>query len=305
MKLNSTPFLSPPTGFSDFDSARAVVVPFGYEGGVSYGLGTADAPQAVLEASQQVEFYDDGVDAEPYRVGIATLAAPEIPSDPVAMVALMAELSDPLLAQGKFPVVVGGDHSITNGFVRSVAKHHPEFGVIQLDAHADLRDTYAGSPLSHASVMARVRELTPHTLQIGIRSMAAEEARLVKQEQLSFCSMRQWRQGGFDMKAALAALPEKVFITVDVDVFDWSVIASTGTPEPGGMLWDEALDLLQLVFESKQVVGCDVVELAYRDHDFNSPFAVAKLIYKMIGFKFSPFLRIITENQDALNGGME
>lgn len=290
MKSHATLFLAPPTGFSDPHSARVVVVPFGYEGGVSYGLGTADAPQAVLEASQQVEFYDDGLDAEPFRVGIATMAVPQIPDDPEAMVALLAQLTDPLLAQDKFPVVVGGDHSITTGFMRSIAKHHPDFGVIQLDAHADLRDTYEDSPLSHACVMARARDLTPHTLQIGIRSMAAEEAARVKQERLSFCTMRDWRRGGFDLRAALAALPEKVFITVDVDVFDWSVIASTGTPEPGGMLWDEALDLLQAVFESKQVVGCDVVELSYRSHDLNSPFAVAKLIYKMIGFKFASFL---------------
>jgi agmatinase len=290
LKSHATPFLAPPTGFSDPQSARVVVVPFGYEGGVSYGLGTADAPQAVLEASQQVEFYDDGVDAEPFRVGIATMAAPQIPDDPEAMVGLLARLTDPLLAQEKFTVVVGGDHSISTGFMRSIAKHHPDFGVIQLDAHADLRDTYEDSPLSHACVMARARELTPHTLQIGIRSMATEEAARVKQERLSFCTMRDWRRGAFDLPAALAALPEKVFITVDVDVFDWSVIASTGTPEPGGMLWDEVLDLLQAIFQAKQVVGCDVVELSYRSHDRNSPFAVAKLIYKMIGFKFAPFL---------------
>lgn len=287
MKPHATPFLGPPPAFCDLDGARAVVVPFGYEGGVSYGLGAADAPRAVLEASGQLEFYDEGLDAEPYRVGIGTLATPSIPDDPDAMVALLAELTDALLARGQFPVVVGGDHSITSGYVRSVAKHHPDFGVIQLDAHADLRDSYEGSPLSHASVMARIREYTPHTLQIGIRSMAAEEARQVRQANLAVCTMRQWRRGGFDLRAALAALPAKVFITVDVDVFDWSVIASTGTPEPGGMLWDEALDLLQAIFEAKEVVGCDVVELAFRPHDPNSPFAVAKLIYKMIGLKFA------------------
>lgn len=287
MKPHAMPFLGPPAEYCDLARARAVVVPFGYEGGVSYGLGAADAPQAVLEASGQVEFYDDGVDAEPYRVGIGTLDTPPIPEDPDAMVALLADLTDTLLSRGQFPVVVGGDHSITSGFVRSVAKRYPDFGVIQLDAHADLRDSYEGSPLSHASVMARVREFTPHTLQIGMRSMATEEARRIRQENLALCTMRRWRRGDFDLQAALAALPTTVFLTVDVDVFDWSVIASTGTPEPGGMLWDEALDLLQTIFETKEVVGCDVVELAFRPHDLNSPFAVAKLIYKMIGFKFA------------------
>lgn len=287
MKGHDTPFLAPPDGYDDLESARVVVVPFGYEGGVSYGRGTAEGPQAVLEASQQVEFYDDWIDAEPYRVGIATLDAPPIPSEPEAMVELLSGITDGLLARDQFPVVIGGDHSITSGLGRSVAKHHPGFGVIQLDAHADLRDTYEGSPLSHASVMARMRELTPHTLQIGIRSMAVEEARQVKQEALAFCTMRQWRRGAFDLPAALAALPEKLLITVDVDVFDLSVIASTGTPEPGGMLWDETLDLLQTIFTTKTVVGFDVVELAHRPTDPNSPFAVAKLIYKMIGFRFA------------------
>jgi agmatinase len=287
LKSHETPFLAPPDPSSDPNHARAMIVPFPYEGGVSYGLGTGDAPGAILEASAQVEFYDDVLDAEPYRVGIGTLAAPAIPDQPEQMVALLEQLTGDLLLKEKFPIVIGGDHSITTGFVRSIAKQFPVFGVIQLDAHADLRDSYDGSPLSHASVMARVRELTPHTLQLGIRSMAAEEARRVKEEKLCFCTMRQWRAGQFDLNKALASLPEKVFITVDVDVFDWSVIAATGTPEPGGMYWDETLDLLKTVFDAKEVIGCDVVELACRPGDINSPFAAAKLIYKMIGFKFA------------------
>jgi agmatinase len=291
LKSHPVPFLAPPELFGDLDTARAVIVPYAYEGGVSYGLGAADAPRAVLEASQQVEFYDIGLDAEPYRVGIGTLEPPEIPQESEQMVALLSQVTGDLLDRGKFPVVIGGDHSITTGFVRTVAERFPEFGVIQLDAHADLRDSYEGNPLSHASVMARARELTPHTIQIGIRSMAAEEAARVKSENLSFCTMRQWRQGRFDLEKALAGLPKQVFITLDVDVFDWSVIAGTGTPEPGGLYWDEALDLLEAIFQAKDVIGCDVVELAHRPGDMNSPFAVAKLVYKMIGFKFAGELR--------------
>lgn len=287
MKAHATPFLGPPAEFCDFSKARAVVLPFGYEGGVSYGRGAAQAPQAVLEASQQVEFFDDDRDAETFRIGIATLAEPTIPDDPARMAALMARLTDELLRANKFTVVIGGDHSITSGYVQSLAKYHPCFGVIQLDAHADLRESYQDNPLSHASVMARVRQITAHTLQIGIRSIDVSEAQRVKKENLPLCTMRQWRQGRFDLKAALAALPEKVFITLDVDVFDWSVIASTGTPEPGGLGWYETLDLLETVFSTKEVLGCDVVELAFQPHDPNSPFAVAKLIYKMIGMKFA------------------
>ncbi len=290
MKPNGTAFLAPPDGYDDFEKARAVVVPFPYEGGVSYGVGTAEGPQAVLEASQQVEYYDEELDGEPFRVGIATIAAPEVPANAAGMTELMARTTDALLAQGKFPVIVGGDHSITSGAVRGAMNHFSSLGVIQLDAHADLRDTYEGSPLSHACVMARIREMTPDTLQVGIRSMDIEEARCIRGERLAVCTMRQWRQGGFDLKTALAALPEKVFITLDVDVFDWNVIAGTGTPEPGGLGWYESLDLLKIIFDSKTVVGFDVVELAYRPHDANSPYAVAKLIYKMIGYKFSSLL---------------
>lgn len=287
MKATAIPFLAPPPEFSDLVQSQAVIVPFGYEGGVSYGRGAAAAPRAVLEASQQVEFYDEELDAEPFRIGIATLAEPSIPAEAESMVALLRDIIDPLLAQGRFPIVIGGDHSISSGYARALAKHHEAFGVIQLDAHADLRPSYDGSPLSHASVMARIREITPHTLQIGIRSMDVDEAHLVRDEKLAFCTMRQWRQGRFDLKSALAALPEKIFITLDVDVFDLSVIASTGTPEPGGLGWYEALELLRTIFETKTVVGCDVVELAHRPHDANSPFAVAKLIYKLIGYKFA------------------
>ena len=287
MTPHATPFLGPPEGYADLQTARAVVVPFPYEGGVSYGRGAADAPQAVLEASRQVEYYDEDLNVEPFRAGIATLASPRMPADAEEVTALMAQITDQALAENKFPVIIGGDHSITGGCIQSMASHFSALGVVQLDAHADLRETYEGSPLSHACVMSRIRDLTPHTLQIGIRSMDREEALRIKREKLAVCTMRQWRQGGFDMSAALALLPAKVFITLDVDVFDWNVIAGTGTPEPGGLGWYETLDLLRLIFETKTVVGCDVVELAYRPSDPNSPYAVAKLIYKLIGMKFA------------------
>lgn len=286
MKPHTSPFLAPPEPFADMQDAEVAILPFGYEGGVSYGKGTARAPLAVLEASRQVEFYDYELDAEPFRVGLATAAEPAMPGDAEQVPDLVQGLTEELLSQGKLVVLLGGDHSISAGYVRALAGRYHPLGVVQLDAHADLRDTYEGSPLSHACAMARIREITPHTLQIGIRSMSAGEARLIKQDNLAVCTMDQWRRGGFDLVSALKRLPDKVFITLDVDVFDWSVIASTGTPEPGGLLWHEALNLLKVVFDTKEVVGWDVVELAHNPNDPNSPFAVAKLIYKMIGYKF-------------------
>jgi agmatinase len=139
--------------------------------------------------------------------------------------------------------------------------------------------------------MSRIRELTGNTLQIGIRSMSGREALRIEQESLAVCTMAALRSGEFDINAALEALPEPVYLTLDVDVFDWSVIRSTGTPEPGGFLWDEAMDLLKKIFASKTIAGFDVVEYAYQPHDPNSAFAVAKMIYKMLGFKLADEVR--------------
>lgn len=290
MKPNETSFLGLDSALREFSSAKVAVVPYGYEGGVSYGRGTAAAPAAVIEASQHLELYDETLDAEPCQVGITTIAQPEIDDDPEAMLDTLEVLAGELMDQGKFVVVIGGDHSITTGYARALAKRSDNFGVLQLDAHADLRDSYEGNPLSHACTMARVREITPHTLQIGIRSMSLEEVRRVEREKLAFCTMERFRRGKFDLTKELASLPENLFITLDVDVFDWSVIASTGTPEPGGMVWDEAIDLLEVVFHNKTVIGFDVVELVHRNNDPNSTFAAAKLIYKMIGMKYASVL---------------
>jgi len=286
MKLHPIQFLGNDVALPDPDKAAVAVLPFPYEGGVSYGKGTGKAPRAVLEASPYLEFYDEVLKTEPYRVGIITLAEPEIPSQPERMIRTVYQHTRELLEQNKFVILLGGDHSISSGYARALKEKYGQLSVIQIDAHSDLRDEYEGSKLSHACVMARIRELTPHTLQIGIRSMSAEEARLVENQGLNLVTMHDYRAGRFDLNALLYALPDPVFITFDVDAFDWSVVWSTGTPEPGGLLWDEAMSLLQEIFARKNVVGADVVELSHADFDRNSPFAVAKLIYKMIGFKF-------------------
>jgi agmatinase len=288
LKFHPVPFLGGPESAAELDRARVVILPFGYEGGVSYGKGAAIGPQAVLEASQYLELYDEVLDTEPNQIGIFTVAPPAIAEEPEQMVEQLQAMVQALLEQGKFVVVIGGDHSITNGYLRAVRRQYAQFGVIQLDAHADLRDSYDGSPLSHACTMARARELTPHCLQIGIRSMSKAEARRIKEEGLALYTMQDWRNGRLDLGAALDRLPAKVFLTLDVDVFDWSVISDTGTPEPGGCYWQEAMDLLETVFAAKDVIGADVVELSPDPQSSNarSAFAVAKLIYKMIGLRF-------------------
>ncbi len=291
MKPDPRPFLDPDPEYAALDTAGVVILPIPYEGGVSYGTGSAAAPAAVIAASHQLEFYDEVLKAEPFRMGIATMLPPRLPADPAEVQEVVYRSASDPLELGKFVVMIGGDHSVSGPFARALKSVHGTFSVIQLDAHADLRDTYDNSRFSHASVMARIREVTPHTLQVGIRSMSREEAQRVERETLALCTMSAYRKGTFDIDAALAELPEPVFLTIDVDAFDWSVIRSTGTPEPGGFTWDEALHLLEKIFNRKNVVAFDVVELAAAPYDLNSPFAVAKLIYKMLGFKLADAVR--------------
>ncbi len=285
MKLNSKQFLDLSAEFAEFKTAAVAILPVPYEGGVTYGAGAAQGPDAVINASQHLELYDEMLKAEPFRMGIATLMPLKSPSDLQGLHKAICRCSKAVIKEDKFLVLLGGDHSISIGYFQALQEKHPLLSVIQLDAHADLRDRYRGNPFSHACVMSRIREFTTHTLQIGIRSMSLDEARRIERENLAVCTMTDYRRGNFDIDAAIARLPDPVYVTVDVDVFDWSVIRSTGTPEPGGFLWDEALHLLQKIFMQKNVAGFDVVELSGDSNDRNSAFAVAKLIYKMLGFK--------------------
>jgi agmatinase len=220
-------------------------------------------------------------------MGISTVMPPEILTDAERMNAAVFEITKNLIDQNKFVVMLGGDHSISSACLRALCEKYSTISVIQLDAHADLRDSYEGSPHSHACAMSRIRELTENTLQIGIRSLSRREARRIERENLAVCTMAAFRSNAFDVQTALDALADPVYLTVDVDVFDWSVVRGTGTPEPGGFLWDEAVTLLQQIFMAKNIVGIDIVEFCGDAQDRNSAFAVAKLIYKMLGFKLA------------------
>ena len=296
MNLYFKQFLGLDQDFIDFATSAVAILPFPYEGGVSYGKGTGQAPDAILNASAYVELYDEVLDAEIYRMGISTVKPPEISANPEKMIKQVFDTTHSLLETDKFVVVIGGDHSISSGYFKALKSKYGKLSCIQIDAHADLRDKYEGSQLSHASVMARIRELTDYTLQIGMRSMSVEEAELVKNKQIHLCTMYDYRNGKYDINAALDKLPDPVFITFDVDAFDWSVISSTGTPEPGGFFWDEAMNLLYNIFMKKNVVGFDVVELSYKRGDNNSPFAAAKLIYKMLGYKLYSYIKKFDKN---------
>lgn len=264
--------------------SSVAVLPLPYEGTVSWGKGTKHGPAALLEASVQLEFWDEVLEREPRLAGIVTLPAPRMPAAPEAAVRRARDTVRRVLNRGLFPVVVGGEHSLSYGVFQAMEEQYPGLGVVQFDAHADLRDTYEGTPFSHACVMRRIRHHTDAVLQIGIRSLSPEEAAWVRERGYRLGYMHQLRAGTFDVEAELRRLPYTIFLTFDVDALDPALIRSTGTPEPGGLGWDEVNRLLERVFALKQVVGLDLMELCPGDPA--SAFCAARLLYRMIGWAF-------------------
>jgi len=252
---------------------------------VSYGEGTAGGPAAILQACRHVERYDELLDAEPYRAGLAVREPLPVCRDPERMSARVRKAVAAELAEGRFVATIGGEHSIAIGACLAHLERYPKMGVIQFDAHADLRDTYKGEPFSHACAMARIREHVPsaRVLQLGIRSLSAGEAELARRQHYRLVWARDINAGRFDLEAALRRLPKSVYVTLDVDWFDLSVVRATGTPEPGGVGWDTTMTLLAAIFRRKRVVGFDIVELSADERDPASAFAVARLLYRLLG----------------------
>lgn len=275
--------LDPP--LDDYARAAAVVLPVPFERTTSYGQGTAHGPRAILEASQYVELYDEELDAEPSDHGIATLPACD-PSDgdlATALGVIEAEARRHLEA-GKFLVTLGGEHSLTLAPVRAARALAPDLGVVQFDAHADLRDTYEGSPYSHASVMHRLLDLDIPSLAVGIRSLSSPEAALIREHDIPVIWGHQLDEAEARFDALLDRLPHTVYLTFDLDFFDPSLLPATGTPEPGGGFWNPTQRLLRRLFERKRVLAMDVVELAPIAGQYASDFIAAKLVYKCIGY---------------------
>ena len=280
-----------PPEHSDPETAKAVVIPFPYEATTSYRGGTKDGPAAILSASAQVELYDDELDWSPYEVGIAT-TAPVWPSriDYETPMRQLEEVVDAAFARGLFPIVLGGEHAISVASVRAALKQHPDLAVLQIDAHADLRAEYDDTPHSHASAMARLVDLGTPLVQVGIRNISAEEMAWWREKKPSTIFWaRDYCRGRHTVDEVIAALGDRpVFLTIDLDGLDPAILPGTGTPEPGGLGWYETLDLLRALFARRNVVGCDVVELAPIAGENVSEFLAAKLVYKIIGYKFDP-----------------
>jgi agmatinase len=261
-----------------------------YEATVSYQGGTKLGPQAILEASRYIELYDQELDSEPAEIGIATLPALELSgAGPETAVRELREAYDQVLdaAGERLVIALGGEHSLSSAPILAHAARMPEgkrLSVLQLDAHSDLRLEYEGSPYSHASVMARVID-DVDLVAVGIRALTREERELIRSRESikTIFAEETWRDQAW-IDRTLAALGDTVYITFDVDYFDPSLIPATGTPEPGGAAWYPTMELLRRVFAEKTVVGIDVVELAPIPGNAAPDFAVAKLVYKMIGY---------------------
>jgi agmatinase len=246
--------------------------------------GTRYGPRGLLHASRFLETYDHELDFEPYTVGVHTLPELVLPdSGPEQALSELRRAMEGLIDQDKFVIMLGGEHSLSGPPILAHAARHPnkKLSVLQLDAHTDLREEYEGTPFSHACVMHRVHQ-DVDIVPVGIRSLTPEERQLIREQNIPVIFGHELHGDWIDR--ALDALGEDVYITFDIDYFDPSLVPSTGTPEPGGGQWYPTLQLLQRVFEERNVVGCDVVELAPIPGLVAPDFLAAKLVYKMIAF---------------------
>ncbi len=282
-------FLGLEAEYSTLDRADIAIAPAPYEHTVSYGGGTANGPESILESSRYVEFWDEEYLRELcFDRGIATLQHIELEGlfDEEALNRIETTVTD-LLDQGKFVVTLGGEHSISAATVHAHLARYPAMGVLQFDAHSDLRDSYEGNRFSHASVMARILDFLDgkRLTQLGIRAQCREEYDLIQKLGINtfFASaVRNGKHGSDWMQKLIDTLPEHVYVTFDVDYFDSSIMPATGTPEPGGFFWDETMKLIRNIGREKTIVGFDVVELSPMPLLPAPSFLTAKLVYKFL-----------------------
>lgn len=274
------------------DRAKIAVIPFGFEASVSYGGGTAKGPMAMIKASHQVELFDEELWCESYRkFGVATVKTPPVKKTVAAALTQLADLTASVLDSGKFPFIFGGEHSITAGAIRPFARRHKNLTIVHFDAHADLRDGYDGEHFSHAAALRRCLDQPGHEhiklVSIGIRNISAGEVPFLDKNKKRISIF--WAKDKMDwtIPAILKAIGKgPVYLTFDIDAFDASMIPATGTPEPGGLFWDETMAILRAVTQHNKIVGADIVELAPKPNLHACDFMAAKLAYKMMGYIF-------------------
>lgn len=280
---------------TDFENARVVILPVPLDRTTSYVAGTRNGPHEILVASSHMELWDEETETDVHRIGIFTLPEMEFPFATIDEVMReIRRVAGEIVSRGKFPVVLGGEHSVTGPVAAAVAAKHPGLSVLQIDAHADLRDTFMGTPHNHACVMRRVLEYARGT-QVGIRSLSPEEAAAIPTLPTRVFYDFNMRDDPNWIDRVVDSLAETVYVTIDVDGLEPSIMPATGTPEPGGLSWYETLALLRRVIQSRRVVGFDLVELSPMPGNVAPTFLCAKLIYKLLSYRFGRELRSKTQ----------
>ena len=269
--------------YTTFEKAKILLQSLPYDGTSTWGKGADKGFEAFLNAAENMELYDIETDSEVYRKGIYMPEPITENKSPEAMVDTVYDAAKTAINSGKFPTFFGGEHSVSIGIIKAFYEKYPEISILQLDAHADLRESYSGTPFNHACALHDANKNTK-LVQVGIRSMDISEKKYLKKNNCFFAQDIFGKKDWIDQ--VRVRLGEKVYITVDLDVFDPSIMPSTGTPEPGGLQWYPVLALLKKIFETKQVLGFDIVELAPREDRPDANFLAAKLYYKMLSYKF-------------------
>jgi len=283
-RFRSHNFLSLPTQFSKFESSEFVILPVPYEQTTTFKGGTKEGPQAIIHASQEVETFDEELKLEAFKAGIHTLEEMEITrGGPEKMVKKIYQTAKELVDMNKRVVLLGGEHTISIGVVKASSEKYRKLSVLQLDAHADLRDSYQGSKYSHACTMRRIGEMAPF-VGVGIRNLSLEEQQFKEEKKIDLFFAKESSKDNRWIDQVLDKLSENVHLTIDLDFFDPSIMPSVGTPEPGGLFWNQTLDFLKKVIHAKNIVGFDCVELCPIPGLVAPDFLAARLVYKIIGY---------------------
>lgn len=281
--MNNKTYAGIPQENAALETSKIVLIPVPYDGTSTWQKGADKGPEAFLNASENMELYDIETQTEVYKQGVYLAPAITENSSPEAMVEKVHKTTKEFILRNKFVTLFGGEHSISIGSIRAFNECFDNLTVLQLDAHADLRKEYEGSKCNHACALYEASQTT-NLLQVGIRSMDVAETTVLDEEKTWFA--HDMVNDEYWMDNVIEAMTDNVFITIDLDAFDPSIMPSTGTPEPGGLLWYETLEFLKQVFAEKNVVGFDIVELCPRIEEKSSDFLAAKLYYKMLSYKF-------------------
>lgn len=269
---------------TNYENAAIAFLPVPYDGTSTWLKGADKGPEALLEASANMEFYDIETDSEVFKKGFATVEPVTEASSPEAMSQEVERRMNMLLDDGKFPVLIGGEHSVSIGAIRAIAGHYDEFTVLQLDAHSDMRDEYEGSSHNHACIMARAKEVATNCTQVGIRSSCVEEQHNIDPQRIFHAY--KIKKSGTWMKEAASQLCKNVYLTIDLDVLDPAYMPSTGTPEPDGLAYRDIIDFVEEVLKEHNLIGLDVVELCPNQGNKAPDFLAAKLIYQILSLKY-------------------